>query len=387
MFLLTGLPPMPEPAPRQNAHPIVLVGGFTSWGREEAFGFKYWGGPGRDIQEDLKAHGYPCVTAAVGPLSSNWDRACELYAQLKGGRVDYGAAHAKAHGHARFGRTYPGLLPAWGTATLPRAHFIGHSQGGQTIRVLEHLLAHGAPDELAAATDASPLFHGRKAWTASVTTLATPHLGTTLVWKREHLLGPAQRWLALASRLSPLKTYDLKLDHWAFQDDSQGAVFRHLERAPLAQTRDFAPYDLSPEGAAVLNGWVRPDPGAFHFSWSTAKTRPEGPGDHVPAGKMTLLWRRGAWFLGRTLQVPGHGPLPPSWKRNDGVVNTISQAAPSGVSTLPFDGHPRRGTWQPMGVLEGWDHSEVLGIGPEHGAEVLPFYRRWAAFLAGLPES
>lgn len=383
--MLFALPPsLPEPPSRQNAHPIVLVGGFTTWGRDEAFGFRYWGGPGRDIQEDLKAHGFQTVTAAVGPLSSNWDRACELYAQLKGGRVDYGAAHAKAHGHARFGRTHTALLPHWGTVTVAKAHFIGHSQGGQTVRVLEHLLAHGASEERNAAPDASPLFAGGKTWVASVTTLATPHQGTTLVWKREQLLGPAQRWLALASRLSPLKAYDLKLDHWKLADPSAQAVFRHLEQAPLAQTRDFAPYDLSPEGAAVLNTWVKPDPQVFHFSWSTAKTKTDAAGNQIPRPKMTLLWRRGARYLGKTLALPGHPALPEAWKVNDGVVNTPSQRAPTGVETHAFDGTPRRGTWQPMGVLEGWDHSEVLGIGPEHGDEVLPFYRRWAAFLAGL---
>lgn len=385
MFLL-ALPPMPEPPPPRNAHPIVLVGGFTSWGREEAFGFRYWGGPGRDLQEDLKAQGHPCVTAAVGPLSSNWDRACELFAQLKGGRVDYGAAHAKTHGHARFGRTYAGLLPAWGTATLPRAHFLGHSQGGQTIRVLEHLLAHGAPEEATAAPDASPFFAGGKAWIASVTTLATPHQGTTLVWKREHLLGPAQKWLTLASRLSPLKVYDLKLDHWKLADPRPKAVFRHLEEAPLAQTRDFAPYDLSPEGAAALNAWVKPDPRVFHFTWSTAKTQAGPKGVQVPRPRMTLLWRQGARYLGSVLAGNGHAPLPEAWKVNDGVVNTPSQGAPTGVDVRPWDGTPRRGAWQPMGLLDGWDHSEILGIGPEHGTEVLPFYRRWAAFLAGLPD-
>ena len=48
-----------------------------------------------DIQEDLKRNGYTVHTAAVGPVSSNWDRACELYAQINGGTVDYGAAHAE----------------------------------------------------------------------------------------------------------------------------------------------------------------------------------------------------------------------------------------------------------------------------------------------------
>ena len=86
LLLMAGLAADPPPPPR-NTHPIVLVGGFSVWGREEIFGLKYWGGT-RDLQEDLRAEGFPVLTAAPGPFSSNWDRACEVYAILKGGRVD-----------------------------------------------------------------------------------------------------------------------------------------------------------------------------------------------------------------------------------------------------------------------------------------------------------
>jgi hypothetical protein len=37
-----------------------------------------------------------------------------------------------------------------------------------------------------------------------------------------------------------------------------------------------------------------------------------------------------------------------------------------------------------MGLLDGWDHSEILGMGPEHQDEVLPFYRALAGFLEGI---
>jgi triacylglycerol lipase len=68
------------------------------------------------------------------------------------------------------------------------------------------------------------------------------------------------------------------------------------------------------------------------------------------------------------------------------VVNTRSMAGPTGELIAPFEGAPRKGQWNFMGILEGWDHSEIIGIGPEHGDEVLPFYRRWAAFLSTLEE-
>ena len=122
---------------QQNNYPIILVNGFAGWGREEMLGVKYWGGV-HDIQEDLKRNGYTVHTAAVGPVSSNWDRACELYAQISGGTVDYGAVHAEKHGHNRFGRTYSGFAPNWSETN--KVHLVGHSMGGQTIRTLVQLL-------------------------------------------------------------------------------------------------------------------------------------------------------------------------------------------------------------------------------------------------------
>lgn len=394
---LTTLPPNLPDGPRRNGHPLVLVGGFTVWGREEFLGVKYWGGPRRDIEKDLASQGHRVVTAAVGPLSSNWDRACELYALLKGGRVDYGQAHAKTHGHARFGRTHPGLLQEWGTSDaqgrLKKAHFLGHSMGGQTIRVLEALLAEGSAAERGATAsgDLSPLFTGGKPWVASLSTFATPHNGTTLVWKREGLLEPAQRFLSqLATFNGPgWHLYDVKLDHWGLERKAGEGVLPFLARlkeGPLAKARDFAPYDLSPEGAAELNAWAKGQPQVFHFSWSTCKTRAKGDGLHHPEPLMTLPWHAGARYMGRTAQAPGHPPLDPSWFPNDGVVNTVSMAGPKGEPIQAFQGQAKRGEWTHMGVLAGWDHTEMIGFGPQHGLELLPFYRRWAAFLATLEE-
>jgi triacylglycerol lipase len=59
--------------------------------------------------------GHQTYYASMGPISSNWDRACELYAQIKGTVVDYGQAHSAKYGHARYGKDYrgKGFYPAW----------------------------------------------------------------------------------------------------------------------------------------------------------------------------------------------------------------------------------------------------------------------------------
>ena len=214
------------PARAGNDYPLVLVHGFMGWGRDELLGFKYWGGF-EDVQDALNRAGHQTYTGVVGPFASNWDRACELYAFIQGGTVDYGQAHAAAHGHARRGRTFPGLYPNWGKVDergqLRKIHLIGHSQGGQTARVLTALLGQGAPAEIAAtpAAELSPLFRGGHAWVRSVTTLASPHDGTSLAMGIERLLPFARDALlgfaALAGIQPDELPYDFKLDQWGLR--------------------------------------------------------------------------------------------------------------------------------------------------------------------------
>ncbi len=76
-----------------NEYPIVLVSMNVRLGprRIVRTEIPLLGGAKGDVQEHLKAQGYETFTASMGPISSNWDRACELYTYLVGGVVDYGA--------------------------------------------------------------------------------------------------------------------------------------------------------------------------------------------------------------------------------------------------------------------------------------------------------
>lgn len=93
-----------------NHDPIVLVHGLFGWGNTEIAHSNYWGGTD-SLRDLLKEKGYTVYTPTIGPVSSNWDRACELYAYLVGGTVDYGLAHSRKYGHARYGSTFTGVLP------------------------------------------------------------------------------------------------------------------------------------------------------------------------------------------------------------------------------------------------------------------------------------
>src|SRR5205085_2029112 len=95
LLAVAVLSPAP-PATAANNDPVVLVHGFLGFGPDQyrQTGFKYWGGYG-DVAAHMQLYKGPhaVYAASVGAISSNWDRAAELYAQIKGGCVDYGASH------------------------------------------------------------------------------------------------------------------------------------------------------------------------------------------------------------------------------------------------------------------------------------------------------
>ena len=111
-----------DPATFQSNYTNVFVHGLGGWG-EESFYYKvmpYWGMFGGDLMQYLNDKGFHAVCASVSPRGSAWDRACELYAELAGTRVDYGKAHSERYSHGRFGPDFTGrpLIPDF--AAVPR---------------------------------------------------------------------------------------------------------------------------------------------------------------------------------------------------------------------------------------------------------------------------
>lgn len=391
-----------------NDHPIVLVHGLLGFGREELFGYRYWGGF-RDLQAALREAGFPTHTAAVGSVSSNWDRACELFACIRGGRVDYGAAHAARYGHERYGREYPGLLPRWGqpdpaTGATRKVHLIGHSLGGQTGRVLVQLLAEGSAEERAAtpAAGLSPLFAGGREWVASLTTISTPHDGTTLAYRydlqQDFLKTLFAAWIALTAT-SEESYYDFQLEQWGLGrepgEDYHAYRDRVLGAALWRHTRDTAYWDGRPEGARELNGWVRAHPRVYYFSWATEATyRPPFGRFQSPEPGVPALVAPQARFLGSYTQPGGASgvAIDSSWWPNDGIVNTRSMRGPtlgSADRIVEFTGEPLPGVWNAMGLLRCIDHLDVIGIPlhkrPRGCRSLSAWYVAHARLLASLP--
>ena len=104
-----------------KANHIVFVPGLFGWGPGELGGFPYWG----DALKQFDGNRFQIHDAKCGPISSFHDRACEIFAKIKGTAVDHGAAA----GHDQTSRDYTGQgwVRDW-SADNP-VILIGHSAG------------------------------------------------------------------------------------------------------------------------------------------------------------------------------------------------------------------------------------------------------------------
>ncbi|RLN02778.1 hypothetical protein BBJ28_00023428 [Nothophytophthora sp. Chile5] len=403
--LLFALSLASAPTQADNSYPIVLVHGFSGWGRDELLGFKYWGGLQGDFQEELDALGYTVYTAVVGPFSSNWDRACELYAQIKGGQVDYGEKHAAYYDHLRYGRNFTGLYPQWGEANsaggVNKVHLVGHSMGGQTIRMLTQMLEKGttgAPVEETSSTH--PLFAGGNKWVHSVTTVSTPNQGTLLADGISEigdtvvdLLASVFAVVGIAGDESTL-IYDAKMDQWGItpkeDDESLTAYLTRVFSSSIFEPgfKDVCLWSLSTSGAAEENTWVTTLSDVYYYSYATMDTYtwfdwllrkislPNVLTMLLPLDVISI-------FLG-SRYGPDNG-FSTDWQPNDGVVNTISMKYDSTGKVVSYSGSSQLGKWNQMSQLSNMDHTSVMGI--TLLTQVLDLYSAHAAVLQGLPAS
>lgn len=355
-----------------NNYPIVLVHGFLGWGPEELGGYKYWGGT-EDLQKILEEKGYQVFTVSVGPVSSNWERAIEVYTQLKGGQIDYGNVHAKKYGIVQMpeGKKYVGLYPEW-DENHP-VHLIGHSMGGQTIRMLQYQLSqiiisdttNNAPEKSAL------LGEEKNGWIASITSIATPHDGTTLANIMTKTFPYLQNIIGIANVVGS-GFYDFDLEHWGFsrgENETWSSYRRRMKDHPAWGTKNICAWDLSLDGAKELNSILIVDPNIYYFSFQTTATNLDtSTGYYIPKEDAMLLTRPRAKILGSTISYWKDGSSTDStWFNNDGVVNTISMTGPkTGVNGPdPIIEYQENdllipGQWYTLGPYD-LDHWSIIG--------------------------
>ena len=325
-------------------YPTVYVHGLMGWGERDQIysAVPYWGLT-TDLMPYMTGKGYESYAASVGPLSSAWDRACELYAQLTGTTVDYGAAHAAEYGHARYGVTYDQPLFA-GWSASKKINLVGHSFGGATIRLFLDILADGSAAEQAAAkaagTEVSPFFEGGKAdWVYSLTTLAAPHNGTTFLeccGSMAQFAAEASTAMAKLLGISDFKgVYDFQLEQFGFYRKDGETVLEALDRvlhSDFLSHNDNVFRDLTIDRALELNDDIEIQPNVYYFSYAGDKTRQSTvTGERTSAVDMTPLFVPFANKMCTCYDqtTAGGFRIDKTWAPNDGLVNTVSALYPT----------------------------------------------------------
>ena len=340
----------------QNSCPIILIHGFLGWGRDELPKYYYWGGK-IDLEQMLKDAGHEVYTVSVGPISSNMDRAIETFYQIKGGQLDYGIIRSDSLGIIQkpAGKYYEGLYPQWSEKNP--IHIIGHSQGGQTARMLETLLKTHLNNE-----ESILLSKIHNGWIKSITTIATPHNGSTLVPIMINIFPFAldlAPWLGGIDIASINNLYSFDLEHWGVEKQDDESLFQYYQRignSSLAESKNLCSWDLSIEGSLKFNQNYKTDLNVYYFSFATSATKKYLRNKyHKPDNFMSLHLRPTSRLMGKYKNVINY-----QWYENDGICNTISMDGPTGSTIIKFDGYPKKGVWQTMEKLK-MDHQAVVG--------------------------
>lgn len=377
----------------KNLYPVILVPGVLGYGEDTLTHkvFPYFGLTSTSYEKVIKSMGMECHTPTFELLSSTWDRACELFAQLVGGTVDYGKAHSEKFGHARYGETYKtAMLPNWGqtdeNGQLIKITLIAHGYGAPVARLLIDLLTNGCAEETAATAGeyVSPLFTGGYGHLVHcLVTIAGVNDGISLFEALEGRFTGAKKLLAKgAVAFDELKEYAGYVDPYTRNGGmklSQHGVSATLEPvegkkigklvfdedaiAKYLWKEDNVFYDIGPIGMAKLNNKLHAHDNIYYLCIAGEVTTNILNKVTVPKLSAGITLPTAALISTFENYLPEAPVVTSNSHSNDGIVNTEAAFPPINEEATAFKSADRcnPGIWYQLPV-ENRNHFSFMGL-------------------------
>ena len=369
---------------RLNNYPFVIFHGFAGYGEQEGMNkvMPYLGVFNGNAKKLFADYDTELYIPSMSGVSSMWDRACEMYAQIKGGTVDYGKVHSEKYGHERYGRTFPGCLPDWGTldaeGKMRKINVIGHSFGGPTVRFFVNMVINGCQEEIDGTPEGelSEFFKGgHDNWIHSCTTFAGANDGISFLYAIEKVVPPVatavlQGLSYMAQIPAAAKFYDQNLEQWG--------ITRKLQTGePRARNWKQRVQDYLYSGDCVLDDlyihkfrerskdW-QPSDKVYYFAYYASKTKADKNGNQKARWGMDPIMYFFSIPVGKfdgCKADENHAEIGPEWKENDGLVNVMSGRAPHSKPWTEWTGDKdlKPGIWYQM-PIEDKDHMSYMGL-------------------------
>ena len=387
-----------------NTYPLILVPGLLGYGEQQKLlnrCLPYFGMTAGSAVHIAESAGISAHTASFQPLSGIWERTCELFAQISGGTVDYGADYSLRHNIARYGKSYNGFLPNFEQGSR-KIILVAHGFGAPVARLLTYLLANGSPKEKGQGYDYTPLFEGGHGDAVhAVVTIAGNNDGTTLFQGLDYYVPDWKKGIVSTLIRSTAKT--------------TGKTVEEATEDYLSATEGNVFYEAGLDGMAAFNAQMEPNPDTYYLAFTgevtedyTSRIKEKIPDKvaslldidkggprspfagrlheavtiqdvYLPGKKAGVLAPTSAFLCFFQNHLPENPIVGAEAKPNDGLINTNTSLAPSTEPVTGFSSVEKcyPGKWYQM-PIEDRNHMSFLGLfeKPDHyRTEVQKFLR------------